>query len=200
MIPVIWPTCNPAKSARATVAWKDRGYDVFAWTDESFGRYLGYWSACNDIISALWGNMDWPVVIVAADDLFPDPRPAEEVLEIYRTRFPDHDGVMQPCGDDLPGTKEICGSPWIGRKFIENTYNGRGPYYSGYQQFFGDQELMNVAQRMGKLWMHTGLTQRHEHWLRPGIAKLDYQTANDRFWDQDKATYYWRKSQGFPGA
>lgn len=198
MIPVVFPTANRARCARVGPTWNALGYNCITYTDGDFVRYPGYFNGVNQIIREIWDD-EWNVVICAADDLYPDPRPAEEILEVYRTRFPDFDGVMQPCGDDLPGTAEICGSPWIGRKFIERAYDGFGPYFPGYRQFYGDEELQNVAQAKGKLWMCLSVTQRHEHWLR-GIPKTDYQLANERHWEHDKALFTSRKAAGFPGA
>ncbi len=195
---VLFPSCNPERASKAKTAWRDQGYHVSCWTDDDFGRYPGYFPGVNQMISAHWGHYD--LFICAADDIFPDPNyTADEIAAKYRSRFPSYEGVLQPCGDDLPGTSQICGSPWIGKAFIASTYHGRGPYFSGYQQFYGDEELLGVAERRNALWMCPSLAQRHEHWLREGIDKTDYQERNNsRWWDHDKALFYFRQGLGFP--
>jgi len=197
---VLFPTANPERASSTAAAWIDQGYDCNFWTDGRFGRYPGYFAACNQMISHWW-DIGYDLFICGSDDILPDPdQPAEEMVAKYRSRFPDHDGVMQPVGDSLPGTAEICGSPWIGRRFIENTYHNRGPYHPAYQAYFGDEELMCVAQQADRLWMVLSAKQEHLHWLRPDIDKLPYQAANERFWDLDKALFAQRKKDGFPGA
>jgi len=199
MILVVFPTANVERQMRACAAWKQQGYTPVAWTDHDFGRYPGYFCGVNEMIRHLWHSA-WEVAVVASDDNYPDPdKDAAECLRLYKGKFPLLDGVMQPAGDDLPGTAEICGSPWIGRYFILNHYMGMGPYYPAYRHFYGDEELLHVATRDDKLWMPLGITQRHEHWLR-GTPKTTYQNFNDRYWNHDQALFRQRKAAGFPGA
>ena len=213
---VVYPSCNEERAKASREAWEKQGYGVMVGTDGRFGRYPGYFAGCNQLIASCWRSTtlsstghtwqwmedeSFEVFVCAADDIYPDPdQTADEILTKYKSQFPDLDGVMQPVGDDLGGTSEICGSPWIGRKFIENAYAGFGPYHPAYRQFYGDEELMCVAEKMGKLWMVKSVTQRHEHWLRPGIEKTENQIYNQRYWDHDAELFKRRKALGFPGA
>lgn len=165
-------------------------------------NYQGYWQSVNSLSWKAW-SVNADVVVCAADDLYPDPnRKSYEIAEDFYKKFPDGYGVMQPIGDKMKGTDQICGSPWIGRKFIEKAYDGQGPYHSGYFHFYGDEELFEITKANDLLWQRDDVTQYHEHWCRPGgPKKLPYQSRNSQFhWDKDKKLFMERKDAGFPGA
>jgi len=160
--------------------------------------YPGYWQAsvmlCRDVLDTA------DIVVCGGDDIYPDPdaNPQRIAAEFYE-RFPDGFGVMQPTGDDLDGTDRICGSPWFGKAWIEEAYDRNGPFWPGYEAFFGDEDLFNVAKMLGVLWQRPDLTQFHDHWIRPGgPKKTDYQIRNDRFWEYDQKLFNERKAAGFP--
>ena len=206
---VVWPTCNPVRHKGKLNAWRSQGYrvgvlvngvlgydhaDLMIWESE----YRGYWQSVNMLCHALIERAD--VIVVAADDMCPDPNlTAQEIAQQFLEHFPGGYGVMQPTGDDLDGTDRICGSPWLGREWIKESYCGYGPYWGGYLRFYGDEELFNVAKQQGVLWQRPDLTQYHDHWLRTG-TKTDYQIANEAWWDQDKELFRQRRCDGFPGS
>jgi hypothetical protein len=212
---VCFPTCNPERAATARDRWRAQGYGVAIWVEPSFpdpfdadlvvrrDQYPGYWVACNRLVRlALAAGAD--VVVCAGDDMDPDPSKRADVLgDEYLERFPDGYGVMQPTGDpmDLGAANRRCGSPWLGRGFILRAYSGAGPYHEGYRQFFGDEELFEVARAAGVLWQRPELTQLHHHWMRYGLeTKTGYQVANDRWWAPDETLFRARKAAGFPGS
>jgi hypothetical protein len=119
---------------------------------------------------------------------------------------------MQPTGDRFAGGSidRICGSPWIGRVFARRMYHGRGAFFPEYWHMFGDEELQEVALRMGVLWQRRDLTQLHRHFMRAhdGVESHAIKTAvpphlieaNSReHWDKYKALFLARKGAGFPG-
>ena len=123
-------------------------------------------------------------------------------------------GVMQPTGDRWGDHGEgngavidrIAGSPWMGREFCRRMYHGSGPLYNGYYHNFADEELQNVAQKLGVFWQRRDLIHEHRHWARPRgdvrdmpewAAKINDPAQSD--WDKSKALFAARKAAGFPG-
>jgi len=208
----IWyaiPSASPERAAKCLARWRDQGYLTAVLIDTGQPRpeadlvleealWPGYYRSVNQLVRAI-GNAD--IVVAGGDDLYPDPtRDAEELGLAFFRRFSDGFGVMQPTGDDLDGTDRICGSPWFGAGWIARAYQGEGPFFPGYDVFFGDEELKNVTERLGVLWQRRDVVQYHDHWIRPGgPPKTDYQTRNDRFWAGDKALFASRQAAGFPG-
>lgn len=137
----------------------------------------------------------------------PDPiHSAQEVAEAYFKRFPAGDGVLQPCGDpqgmDDSGKQaaaRICGSPWVGRAWIKQAYQGNGPVNGNYTAFYADEELYHVAQNMGRLWMEPTLSQYHRHWSWGHLPKQPYHERNQKAWLGDKVLYEHRLANNFPG-
>ena len=127
-------------------------------------------------------------------------------------------GVMQATGDrwgenepwaraqfpDAPAyIDRICGSPWIGREFARRVNQGKGPFWPEYQHMFADEELQNVAQRMGVLWQRRDLTHHHEHPRRDGVARTpDFagEIYSSAHWQASKLLFDSRKAAGFPGS
>jgi hypothetical protein len=100
----------------------------------------------------------------------------------------------------------ICGSPWMGREFCRRMYQGSGPLYNGYYHNFADEELQNVARKLGVFWQRRDLCQEHRHWARPRgdvrdmpewAAKINDPKQSD--WERSKALFQKRKAAGFPG-
>lgn len=159
----------------------------------------GYYQSFLRLVAAIGPRAD--IVITGGDDITPDfKRPAEAIGREFFERFPDGFGIMQPLGDDMPRSETICPSPWVGRGWIERAYGGRGPVWPEYIGFFGDQELKEVAEKLGVLWQRRDLIQYHDHWSRPGgPAKTEYQKRNDAYWAADEKLFYSRRAEGFPG-
>ena len=155
------------------------------------GPYPGVWKAWNALAhTALKLGAD--VCVLAGDDMDPDPsKYADEIALQYLVRFPDGDGVMQPCGDPQGNgaAQRICGSPWVGRKWIQE----RGPVCDLYTAFYADEELKLVAEKAGKLWMRPDLTQYHRHWSWGHQPRQDYHERNQESWVADKELFEKRK-------
>lgn len=222
MIPVWYaiPSCNRERALRCFEAWADMGYRCAVHTDADGGEwgadarhvgpYRGYWTESNHLARMIGG--DAAVVVFGGDDILPDPkRRAEDIALEFVEHFKGTFGVMQPTGDPwmpdkdgVPASARICGSGWYGRDWIARAYGGRGPTWPDYHQFFADEEVQQVALRLGVFWQRPDLTQLHLHWSRtdgtPGVdPRAPYQKANsDRWWQVDKALFELRRSLGWP--
>jgi len=224
---VAFPSCNAERAAVCCAAWIDAGYHTCVTVDDQatadmvsnkmgdhgwphvlriVSPYPGYWRSQNEMARLLVEKHDAEVVICGADDIYPDERAnARELHAEFVAEFPDLFGIMQPTGDAaaMPGTDKICGSPWIGRAVVERLYHGAGPYWPDYMQFYGDEELHDVADMLGILRQRSDVTQKHLHWARRDgqrTARLRYQEDNStRWWKQDQGVFMRRKSEGFPG-
>lgn len=127
-------------------------------------------------------------------------------------------GVMQPTADrwhegvggfsNAP-IDRVCGSPWMGREFCRRMYGGKGPLFEGYRHMFVDEELQEVALKLGVLWQRRDLTHFHKHW---GRGETDKSIVNDpkipdhlvkwntpEHWRESKQMFDERKAAGFPG-
>ena len=161
--------------------------------------YEGYARSVNHLYRTVPGVADAPVVVFIGDDMEPDPsRSPGAIREEFLARFPDTFGVMQPIGDGLAGVDRICGSPWIGRSFATRINGGQGPFWPDYYHFFADEELHEVATRLGVLWQRRDLSHYHDHWTRRGERPPHLEEAQNR-WSESKAIHDRRKAEGYPG-
>ncbi len=194
--------------------------DLLRVGDES--GYTGYADSmnklCRDVLE-LDSDAQW--IIAAGDDTMPDPaKRADEIgaecsqhfLQHAQISFHDTWGVMQPTGDpwrDVQGRiiERIAGSPWIGREFARRMYGGAGPYWHEYRHCFVDEELQEVAQRLGVFWQRPDICQMHYNWARraPGSREDPVMPAflaeanSPEHWAKYSALFAARKKAGFPG-
>lgn len=123
-------------------------------------------------------------------------------------------GLMQPTGDRYAGGQidRICGSAWIGREFAKRVNQGCGPLWPEYTHMFVDQELQEVAQRLGVLWQRPDLTQLHMQYCRESAA-LDagvvqapvpehilHDGYTPEHWLKYETLFLKRKAEGFLGS
>lgn len=216
--PVVWyciPSANPERCIRAFEAWKAQGYKCAVLLDKPqhevpnanlvvrVDKYEGYFASVNRLAKLVVAEHDADIVVTGGDDMLPDPnKRAEEIGAEFLAHFPDGHGVMQPVGDDLYGTDRICGSPWMGRRWVLEGYRGLGCFWPEYMAFGGDEELRYVADALGVLWQRPDLVQRHDHWTRRGKAsQTSYQRKNDAlYWERDTGMCKSRGEYGWPGA
>lgn len=193
---------------------------------DSTERYRGYARSVNALIAfVLQTDADAEWFIAAGDDTEPDlNHTADEIAFQCADHFAMNKGsgsyrtfgVCQPTGDRY-GEDEIhlgsrgsayidrvCGSAWIGREFARRMYGGNGPLWPGYFHNYVDEELMEIALKMGVLWQRRDLTQKHNHWARTAKSRADMpkflERANDPAeWKKAKQLFEDRKRAGFPG-
>lgn len=128
-------------------------------------------------------------------------------------------GVMQPTGDrwgDSPSARltygeergaildRIAGSPWLGREWCERAYLGNGPMWDGYHHLYADEELQEVAVKLGVFWQRRDLVQYHDHPGRTNAAAYHEghlaAINTPESWAQHSAMFEDRKRKGFPGS
>ena len=213
---VVIPTADPVKASRVDGAWARLGYrrlflvpnvPAFAGFRPRPGGMMIVeqepWRGYPTEVNALLWQTQGPVAVAAADDLFPDPlRSAKGIAAEYVRRFPDLDGILQPTGDPWEDSQgrvadRICGSPWIGRQWIQCA-NQAGAFWPEYHHFFADEEMLEVARAQGRLWQEPFLTHRHEHWHRLRQPRPAYMDAKQGRWDADAHLFAARKWDGFP--
>lgn len=216
--------------------WRDDGMlqfvDMCMTTNQP---YPGYASAVNSLIaqaSAMHADAEW--FVIGGDDVYPDenytaeeisvqcaahfggtmPLPGVDRNPIFRTF-----GVMQPTGDrfgetsnPLPGALKgayadrVCGSAWLGREFCRRVNQGRGPLWPEYFHMGVDEELQEIALRLGILWQRRDVTQFHKHWTRregqaPAVEPEFLKDKNSpEAWQAYKKLFATRKAAGFPGS
>jgi hypothetical protein len=114
-----------------------------------------------------------------------------------RQQFGEHRGAY---------IDRVAGSPWIGREFARRMYGGNGPYWPKYTHQFVDEELQEVAIKMGCFWQRRDLIHLHEHWGREQMQEGGYRVpphlleANSpQHWRKYKQLFESRKAAGFPG-
>ncbi len=229
-IAVIMPVAHEDRCRENLPLWAERGYDLIllqdvyrfdvsylgAWLSKGAslhlvidpsGPYKGWPSCVNTLVvkaQEVFGPYD--VLVAAGDDMRPTPGlTAQQVARRYLDRFPDGFGIMQPTGDswvDSLGkvSERICGSPIFGRGWVTRAYGGRGVLCPEYKNFYADEELLNVAKKLGVLWQDDGTSHEHDHWSRKPDARPPVTHAlTNSWWDRDKATFERRRDSGWPG-
>lgn len=213
---VLMPTaCAPHTDA--TVAkWKAKGYAMATFQDPGSrdvegvdvvvrAPYPGVWNACN-ALAQMALSLGADVCLFAGDDMDPDPNhTAQEIGAQYLERFPDGYGVMQPCGDmqgvdasGRPAAARICGSAWFGRRWVRESYGGRGPTPGEYFHLWGDEDLKEVAERLGVLWWRPDLMQFHRHYTWGWLPQQKYHERPSGRDEADRQLFLQRKAAGFP--
>lgn len=199
------------------------------------GRYRGYAIEVNDLVEHLImmdENAEW--FIIAGDDVYPDANHiAEEIAgqcnEFFQQRhienkFPIYRyqdskaypaiahtfGVMQPTGDRWadrqgPMSERVAGSAWCGREFCKRVNRGNGPLWPEYYHMCVDEELQEVATRLGIFWQRPDIIHLHQHYMRSGDSVVagtvpaHLEKANKDFMNA-RRKFATRKANGFPGS
>ena len=226
--------CIPSKRAPAEVEpllalWRRQGYRIAVFRDRAgselagadvrltggFPRYPGYAHSVNLLVAKVFifdPEARW--FVTGGDDTEPDrAHMAEEIAAQCEEHFQGTFGVMQPTGDRFAGgcIDRTCGSPWMGRDFCRRVNRGQGPLWHEYTHMFVDEELQNVAVRLGILWQRPDLIHLHHHFMRASVS-LDSPAVSKRIpeflkeanspahWAKYSALFRERKASGFPGS
>jgi hypothetical protein len=147
--------------------------------------------AINSGLDAVCAKYD--IIVLASDDMIPcvvgwDKR----IIDDMAKHFPDTDGVLW-YNDGYTGqqlnTLTIMGTKYYRRfGYI---------YHPDYVALWCDNELMDVANRLGKQKYFEDVIIRHEHPMN-GHGRVDSLNIRDsRYYEIDKKTYEDRKSRGF---
>lgn len=205
------PSANVERCRETLPKWREMGYkiailqnqtrgeipaDIVVWSD----HYPGWPGSINQLCASIVPKSA-SIVVSGGDDMLPDPnRTAQDIASEFHERFPDGFGIMQPIGDEFWGASTFCGSPWLGRGWIERAYGGNGPMPAQYRHNWADNEIFWVARCMDALWLRKDLTQYHKHFIREGGVEPEYWTKNVEGFDRhDMLLYILRSWQRFPG-
>lgn len=229
------PSCRPKREAEDCFRrWKALGYKIailrqgepidsdLVDVQISTGEYLGWPNSTNflckrvlaDDASIRWG-------VGGGDDYWPisDRWAANVGFECFEY-FDGTFGVMQPTGDRWGDNESsritfgqdrgaildrVAGSPWMGREWIERSYQGNGPMFDGYRHLYADEELQCVAEKLGVFWQRRDLVQYHNHPAREkgfGVYNQGYlkDLYSKEAWKKERALFESRKAAGFPGS
>ena len=216
----VWPSADIGRAAISAKAWKAKGYMTCValdgppkeWKDNHaydvirfIDHWQGYYRHINWLISETFAQ-GADLVTVGGDDMDPPDQGAQAVADDYYARFPNGFGVMQASGDPQgmdaigrPAAARICGSPTFGRGWAECAYGGTGAFCAGYQNYYGDEDLKEVAQRLDVLHMQPKFAITHRHWSFGHMQRQPYHERNERTWSADQQLFFGRKAAGFPG-
>lgn len=223
------PSKKPSIEAQACIdEWRAKGYLTAIWRDTGddpvdcdllvTGEYMGYAATVNTLCReaiARFPDAGW--IVTGGDDTDPDPgHDADQIARQCTAHFRGTFGVMQPTGDrwgedpsqpnyTLRGAyiDRVAGSPWLGVEWCRRMYGGDGPLWSGYWHMYVDEELQEVATRLGVFWQRPDLIHLHRHWARdsrggPERMPVYIRRANAEF-SEAKRIFAQRKQAGFPG-
>ncbi|MDX2146495.1 MAG: hypothetical protein SFZ23_03145 [Planctomycetota bacterium] len=212
--PEVWfaiPSASVDRCRRSLPAWRERGYKIAILQNNERGdvpadrvvwrdAYPG-WAESINILCREVVPPTADIVVSGGDDMLPDPdRSAADIGREFLQRFPSGLGVMQPTGDAFLGARYFCGSPWLGRGWIERANRGRGPMWPEYRHNWADNELFWVAKAHGLLWERPDLSQHHDHFSRTGEAPPEYWEREVKRNDEaDVQLFIARLWQRFPG-
>lgn len=195
------------------------------------GEYKGWAPSVN--ILAQWvvehdPKAEW--IVSGGDDYEPDMSASPELIALeccnhfYATTMKHETfGVMQPTGDRWGDTMasrmqyggnrgayidRIAGSPWFGREWVQRAYQGKGPMCGEYFHMYADEELQEVATKLGVYWQRRDLIQLHAHWGRrsgdefANIADCPeflHPVNTSQHWHESQKLFTERKAAGWPG-
>jgi hypothetical protein len=215
----VFPSATVEKANSTVSAWNAKGYKTLVYLDTpemrcnadvvSYGAratFPGYYRVINDLVWLAFAN-GADVVTCIGDDMLPPDQGAEWVSTDYFKRFPNGLGVYQGCGDlqgmdgnGVPAAARICGSPTFGVEWANRAYQGAGPFADIYSSFYADEDLYNVASKLGLLVMEYSVRIFHKHWSWGHAQREGYHDRAALNWERDKAIFMTRKAAGFPGS
>jgi hypothetical protein len=181
-VPAEWWAVGGSEDAETVRALRELGWQH--WVGEE--PRLTYWQA----LAKATKHSQGPLLCALANDLDPAPGWLRAGLSAYFARFGQRGGLMGFAGDGH-GAHHACHF-LIGRAFLAEL--GGWPH-EHYDHNFGDTELCERAQALGRYGKATRAVLNHLHAGR-GLAPRDavYDEGRRR-WEQDKLTYQRRRAQ-----
>jgi len=145
-----------------------------------------------DAVNAHIGESDWDIVIGIQDDLQPKIVGFDNIIreEMENAFNPDLDGVLFL----FDGNLQLCSTPCMGRKFYDRFGYLNFPKY---KSMFADNELTEVATRLGKLKKINDVLLIHNHPTKGNTPWDKLYEHNQSFWDEDQKLFNHRKKNNF---
>src|SRR5580693_1996483 len=170
-LPRAWLTIPSVRNESDSTlrCWREKGYGVALFRDVGSppvqadlirrGLYRGYAVEVNALVAdVLARDPECDFVIPAGDDIQPDlAHSPAEIADSLISHFGGTFGVCQPVGDRWadrqgPMSERVAGSAWCGREFCKRANRGTGPLWHEYFHYCVDEELQEVATRLGIFW------------------------------------------------
>lgn len=175
-------------------------------------EYPGYNRSVNRIVRwVLDDRRDCQIVVTGGDDVYPDQtKRADEIAEEFIDHFGGTLGIMQPHGDDAHHRQNdgsyaldtAAWSPWMGREWCERAFMGLGPTHEGFYHYYGQTNLLQVAERLGVFWRRPDLIQRDDNWKRSArkhLGRPPYLKKAEEMGPADRALCKRLEAKGYPG-
>lgn len=147
---------------------------------------LTYWEA----LARATGHIDAPVLCAIANDLLPGHRWLAQGLAAYRARFRAVGGLLGFVGDSH-GPGHSCHF-LIGRDLLAEL----GGWPTWYRHNYGDTELCQRAQQLGRYGKALAAVLYHDH-PNAGAADDAIYAAGRATWDADAALFHQRRANGW---
>lgn len=162
--------------------------DTFDWIGVPAAyENLSYWQALSHATAA----SPEPVICAVANDLWAGDRWLELGLAAYRARFPDGEGLLGFAGDGH-GPAHSCHF-LIGRRLLAHL--GGWPVH--YHHNFGDTELCQRAQALGRYGKATRAVLEHRHPALTTAPDDEVYQAGRAGWAEDQALFEARRARGW---
>jgi len=203
-----FPSLDYKRAKETATRWKNAGYLPLVIMNKEHVKkgipamvcavegYEGYYRAMNWACQSLVEHERADIVVCISDRMRPPQnKRSEEVGQQFASRFRNGQGIMVPLQGAESGDLKPCG-PWIGKRFIQKYYGGKGPYYERYFQFYGNRELFTVANRDGLLWLRDDLDQE----VIGGETDFYRKANREEYWTRDQGVFVERQEMGFPGS
>lgn len=150
---------------------------------------VGKIAACNYGVSN--HLQDGDVLLLASDDMIPQQEGYDSrILQDFEKWFPDGDGVIHYYDGHTRLNTMCC----MGKLYFDRFGY---IYHPSYKSLFCDNEFMEVASLLNRQVFIRETIIRHEHYSN-GHGRPDrLMMHNERFYQQDMATFNERKAKGF---
>lgn len=205
---VAFPSYNSARAKEAAGRWHAQGYQPLVIVNEEtpakdipavvikVAAYEGYYRSLNWACNHLFRERRADIVVCAGDRIHPPTHArGHDIALSCAAKFPSGFGIMQPVGNTILSTGHLP-SPWICRRFYLEAYGGKGPFHERYFQFYGGDELGEVARAKGCVWYRDDITQPVREIEKDFIRAHNFKEYRQK----DSDLFSKRKEEGFPGA
>lgn len=135
---------------------------------------------------------DWDILVVGSDDCVPKTKGWDDHMrKDFETFFDNTDGV---CWFPDGWNYKICCQPVLGRTYYERF---KYIYHPSYKSLYCDNELTNVAKKLGKLKQSESVKFDHLHYRNRKRGRDELDKKNEAHMLHDYTLYRDRMRAGF---